>query len=352
MQLTTILKEHTKQTRKSLMEARRKKSNLATLLLVFGLIVFGGTVLLDKWCNYNDMTELSELVVLVESLNDVHHNLQLERGLTGLYLGDKGSAYIVDLTRQHVSTDSVLGTHQAYLATVNAAAYGEQVGAKFNEAMILLATLSEKRNAILNMDVSFAVGSAFYAELNNTVLDLFHLIATIPTNREVSNRFLAFENFLRGKERAEAERASGALVCTSKEVEIEDVVDFTTTVEGQGLYFDAFLTTATERQLDAFLSIIDQDALEVATAYRRQVSGLLKHKGVDSLNTSALPSPKQWYGAHTTRITDLKQASTVLTEDLISATDEHKSTAFVEFIVYAILLVTLLVLSVVSFKRN
>lgn len=324
-------------------EPTKRKS---VIVLLFGTLVFGGTVVLDSWNEYNSFTELTELVSLTENLNDVHHHLQIERGLTGVYLGGGGQKSIVALTRQHVRTDSVLGEKQNFLANVNGNAYGPQVAKKFEEAMILLATLSEKRNAILSKEVSFAQGSSFYSELNTTVLDLFHLIATIPQNAEISSQFLSFENFLRGKERAEAERAQGALLCSQDSITTSDIVAYSVTVSGQSLFFDAFLTTATDEQLDVFLSIMDEQTLSATQDYRNAIEVLADvdpgaRAGLD------LPSSQQWYEVFTSRIAQLKESSDVLTGELIASTQEQQSAALFGFGAYLLLLIGLAVIGVV-----
>jgi len=89
---------------------------LSLLLPIVGLVLFSGSMVLDKRHTATDMQGLHDLAQLAPVISNLAHELQMERGASAVFIGSKGKKLKEELPQQFTITDA---KKDAFIATLH-----------------------------------------------------------------------------------------------------------------------------------------------------------------------------------------------------------------------------------------
>ncbi len=240
-------------------------------IAIFPLIIALGfmfTSIADKYFLAQEMEQHDALAHFVVNMGGMLHELQKERGASGVFLGSKGTRFRDELTALRETTDAQLTKLQAFLAEFIATEYGTEVEATLKVAKDKLATLPKLRSGISELSISPKESLATYSAINAALLNSVASVANYGNNSQMSKNRTAFLNFIQGKEQAGIERAILAGVFTQNRFNTGVYSRFTSLITKQDTYFDVFNLLASPKQQGYYNDYINNSAIAATQKLR------------------------------------------------------------------------------------
>ena len=181
------------------------------LLPILAALGLSGMLLFEKQQTLAEMGRVDAASGLITETSALVHELQRERGTSGIYLGSKGGQMADVLRDQQGRTDARLAAFTTTLAGFDAISFGKGLVTGLAVSRQGLARLGEIRTSIGQLTTpageSFAYYTATIGDLLNTVGQTRSATREPDVAREVS----AYLEFMNAKEAAGQERAVGGL---------------------------------------------------------------------------------------------------------------------------------------------
>lgn len=257
------------------------------------------------------------------------HELQKERGATAGFLGSSGAAFGDVLAKQRTQTDSAKQSWSSFITTTQLQSEAiKKIIVDVNER---LGKLSEIRSKADDLSIALPDALGFYTKLNASLLSSGQEIAKAAVDLSMMQSSLAYYNFLQAKERAGIERAVLSNVFAKDSFAPGLFARFITLVTEQNTYTTVFKGLASKAHV-AELDKLSNDAAVIEVLRLREVATANYSSGgfaVDSVH---------WFKEATKRINLLKQFEDNLAKDLVANANSEASSAFQQFVIYAVLL--------------
>lgn len=176
-----------------------------------------------KSCDIADLRQLALTSSLVDTIGELVHALQRERGMSNLYLGSKAQRCAQALRQQITETAAVQAVLLERLDNLDTAASGRGAGARLFSriAYVLqgLDALPALRHQVQRQSWTPARATAAYIRLINGLLAVVFEAADSACDPLISRRLVALFNFMQAKEFAGQERATGSALFAGGQAE-------------------------------------------------------------------------------------------------------------------------------------
>ena len=279
---------------------------LATLLVLSGILMHQQ---LSRAKGYDRIAQLSSVTAEVGALV---HELQRERGASGVVLGSKGLSFRTELALQRRSTDEQL---TPLLMRVNAIVRkpSAELTRKVLAAQADLNRLAAIREKIDTLEIPPQDSFDYFTETIARLLEMVLESGAATQDPAASRTFVALFDLMHAKERAGQERATGAQGFAAGVFSPALLQRFSRLREEQNSFLKIFGSYATESQraiLQQRLAEPVNDEIE----QMRQVafSGGLKGQ-VGQIDGA------RWFNAATRRINLLREVEVALAGELLAA---------------------------------
>ncbi|MBF0108925.1 MAG: nitrate- and nitrite sensing domain-containing protein [Magnetococcales bacterium] len=248
------------------------------LLLFFplvGLIWFGSLNVLERYGTSRDMGAVERLSRLTVQIGALVHELQKERGMTVGFLGSKGEKFRVELPIQREESDRRAANLRQSEQALDANPEEKEFITVLIGAMRQLDGVQTMRRQVDSLTATAPEAIQYYTRMNESFLEAIGKISqkTVghPEMASISN---AFNNFLRGKERAGIERAILTNTFAQDRFGPGMFEQFRATVTEQDVYFAVFKSFAAPESIEFFARKMDHEAvnsvLEMRTVATRK----------------------------------------------------------------------------------
>lgn len=187
-----------------------KMRNKLVLLLVIpiaGLIYFSAAGTLEKLSTLREMDKTRAISQAAVTISSLVHELQVERGMSSLYLGSKGAKFSKELQAQALETEKKLVEFKKFSGSKEPERYGDEFRAELTQVLKELELLREKRTAVGSLNISGEKAVEYYTNLNASLIDLIDIVSLSSTNSAITNQTLAYISILQKQEKAGIERA-------------------------------------------------------------------------------------------------------------------------------------------------
>lgn len=234
----------------------RTKMNISvkTRILLVGLIPlaialwFMGHVIIN---NFNLMSKLSTLEPTTRL--DIHigsyiHEVQKERGSSGVFLGSQGKRFRNELSAQRRQTDQKWQELETFLKTFERS-YGNRFSQKLEQAIQKAQAIRMLRQAIDSMTIPASKALGEYTKHNADWLDIVQATAELTDNATISQKRSTYANFTKGKERVGIERAILSNIFAKDILSAEALKKTTGLIAEQETYFSVFASQASAEEL-------------------------------------------------------------------------------------------------------
>ncbi len=264
-------------------------------IALFPLVIalcFMFSLVFDKYSLSQDMKQYDELASFTVNFGGLLHELQKERGASGVFLGSKGEKFQSELEDQRKHTDTEIVKFRTFMAGFNSAQYGEKLEGQLKDVMDNLAGLKQFRGKVDNHSISSKESLTTYSAINKSLVDVVITSANFGSNAEMSKRRATYLYFIQAKERAGIERAVLAGTFSQGHFSAGDYKKLIDLVATQEVYFDVFQTLATPEDLSLYNGYQNHQAV-IET---QKIRDIAISRGVASIKTPFLSELIRQFG--------------------------------------------------------
>ncbi len=300
---------------------------LMLFLPILGLVYFVSISVLEKYQVAGEMSEIEQLAELSVKIATLVHQLQLERGFSGVFLDSQGKKFLEEIRQNRINTDQAL--HE--LNQMETGKFDDVLQTMWQQALSKVATLSIERQRVDELKVTEKKVIETYTEINQALLDLIQYIATLSQHPEIIRLEWTYAIFLASKDLAGLERSALATVFNKGYFTIEEYQSFIELMAEQHFYRRVLLKLfATPEQWAFFEQQANKTAFLETQKIRDQALAL-------GIQKTEVDSPidvdvQKWLTLQTQKINFLKEVENKLATDLHDKASAIQKTAYFEFL--------------------
>jgi methyl-accepting chemotaxis protein len=190
------------------MSVRLRLLMLAAIPLL-GFILLAGSDVLDKRRMITQAEGIIQFSTFAKTIGEVIHELQRERGFSAVFITSGGKEGADALAGQRPLTDDTEKRLATVLAGFDAGAFTAELRENIDKAMVALAGLESHRALIKAGNVTAADSYNYFSATIADLLKPAALISSLANDAEISKNMAAYVSYLRAKEAAGQERATG-----------------------------------------------------------------------------------------------------------------------------------------------
>jgi methyl-accepting chemotaxis protein len=286
----------------------------------------------------SEIEKLNSLAQSVATISRLVHEFQRERGASALFIGSKGTQFGNELSNQRKQTEQEQQRTANVLAPLKAQAPDELKGA-IAKAVEAIAPLNDKRREIDALSIAAPASTAYFTARIDSLLAFADEMSKVSRNGEASRAITNYVNFLRAKELAGLERATGASGLSAGRFDRASYQRVLSLSAGQDTYFGTFRRSATSAQNEFFAKSLSGSVTDDVARMRETIlaGGLTGEMGG--------LAAKAWFSATTARIDQLKTVEDQLADNLTTLTakissDTDRALMTKAFIIFAVFLLS------------
>ncbi len=185
----------------------RSKLFLMLLFPIVGMAYFAVAQIIAQYQVSNEMASIRVLSEYAVKASNLTHELQMERGVTAVFLTSKGEKFTAELKTQRIETDKRLNSLNLFSKGFEPLTYGESFSVAFSDLQTELSLLRDIRSAVSRLEIKPRDAIGYYTETNGHLLATAGQLSRASSNGEITSLAAAYTNFLQAKERAGIERA-------------------------------------------------------------------------------------------------------------------------------------------------
>ena len=231
-------------------EISRAHSLKTRLLTVFwaltaAMLYYAISAIMTDWRELKTLDYVADAQQVAITSGGLAHELQKERGLSAGFISSRGEKFSDALQGQRKLTDQQFEKFNNLLTQVDASQLGESALAKLTEGFNAMGQLEEKRKAIDALTLPGLGSFTYYSSTIDHLLDMVTESGKISTHDLTSKALLSLDLFLRAKENAGRERATGNAIFTSNQaLNAQQFRALASVVAAQSAYSKLFLAVA------------------------------------------------------------------------------------------------------------
>ena len=305
---------------------------LALLLSIplAGLLFFGAYGALEKWQVDRDYARLEGNAAVMDQIGETVHELQRERGRSGVFVNSRGARFSAELKAQLAASDAVLERLRAMLGEFSAASFGPGFQRIFDESLKRLGDLPEKRRAIGAFEITGSDSTIYYTHTIAGLLDVIVAMSHLSKDAAIANGIQSYVNFLQAKEQAGIERATLAQVFTQDRFTADAFNRWAQASAAQETYFRVFASFASAEQKAFWETQVSGRSVDMVKAMRATAFEKREQGGF------GVP-PADWFDASTARIDLMKAVEDRLASDYAVQATEVRQNARLAFRIFGLL---------------
>lgn len=262
---------------------------LFPLIAALGLMF---NIIFDKYIESREMVQQAELTEFVVNVGNILHELQKERGNSGVFLSSKGQHFENELKNQRAVTDRQMIIFRQSLSALDFSAYGLGLGHLAEEIRNKLSTIDGVRRSVVSFELKPAESLKAYTAVNDVLLSSVEAVAAYGANIRLIKNRSAYSNLIKGKELAGLERAVLAGAFVQDGFSHGAYRQFNNLLGKQETYFDAFKQQASFEQLKNYNDYLTQSAV----ADVQKLRDIAQIKGVAGPKAALIAELKEHFG--------------------------------------------------------
>ena len=313
------------------------KIAIAILIPVLGLLFYSGYTVILKQGQYARLADLEDLSKFAPQISAVVHEMQVERGLSAVFIGSRGSSTAsANLNGQYQNTEKVASLLNEAAAEFDVSHLGAEFEGKYNKALSELGRLGQVRGNVTSLSISGADMAKYYTGTIQSLIEVITLMAGLSPDATVSNDITAYISVIQAKEKTGVERAMGALGFNQGRFDPEVLQRFSGLIAEQESYLWVFDHYASAEMRQAYNDTVRGP--EVDNVRRMEQIAL---EGGLLGDLQGIRGP-EWFAAITAKINLIKDAEDAVAKlmlDHVIAIEVGARNLFIGFLVSTVLLV-------------
>ena len=297
----------------------RSRIVLLGLLPFLAFVGVMSWLVIERTSTAHTLSEMREIAALGTKIGTLVHNLQIERGMSALYLGSKGTKFADEIKAQRASTDSVKQIFTDAAAEISSRLTAPEAIARLQRAADKLKSIDKTRSDVSAQTIGAADSTAYYTQTITDLLSVIDGMVSLTPNATMVRDVLGYNEVLNMKERAGRERATVAGALAAGGFSQETFTKFMDLSAAQNTYEQIVGTLASSELATAYKSTMTGPTIDQVGAIRTQiVASIMAGKPADI-------APDIWFKAATARINLLKQVEDSAAQTLtVHLSDTHQ----------------------------
>ncbi|MCG8544165.1 MAG: nitrate- and nitrite sensing domain-containing protein, partial [Alphaproteobacteria bacterium] len=235
---------------------------LVSFIPILVAIVIAAQLILGEMRHSSQLGKLATLTELSVKMSNLVHEQQKERGATAVFVGSKGAKFGPELARQRSQTNDKRAEFEEFVAGFDTSQFDSAFKTKFDALLATLGKMDTIRASVDALSISAPDAIGYYTGLNAQNLGLIEYMANLSPDAIIVTHFVAYANFLQGKERAGIERAVGANGFASGRFTPKAMAKFGSLINAQNIFNQSFLAYATNEQKQLFQQVMSSPAAQ------------------------------------------------------------------------------------------
>lgn len=261
-----------------------------------------------------DIESLNQALYQTIQLSQLLHEMQIERGMSAIYIASAGKVFIGQLASQHKKTDSVLASICQEKCTN---AQGVSFHPDYSE---LAAELNQLRTRVSQFKVSTQSVIERYNSKTNELLNTIGEMVKSSAASSLTQRFFAYENFLKEKEYIGIERALLGSVF-ARDAFINSEYQYYVSLQTKQAVFRQEFSNWVSEDISSQLALIKSSAEYRKVEALREIAHQKSHTGNFGVDSVA------WFEVMTNNINQLRLMEAWITRELLESAEKNKVSA-------------------------
>jgi methyl-accepting chemotaxis protein len=171
--------------------------------------VMGGDAILKEHAIKQDSDRTGIATVIMGELSNTIHEMQIERGLTALFMSNKGKKFGTELKTQHDKTDMATAKLRKQV-TAHVHDVDKTIVQNLQKALSASEQLPEHRTKVISLSLPSAAGTKHYTAEITAKIGVLKNLVKVTKNRQITHQMSLLLAVVQAKEFAGQERAVGA----------------------------------------------------------------------------------------------------------------------------------------------
>ncbi|KAB8136775.1 hypothetical protein F9U64_09720 [Gracilibacillus oryzae] len=143
-----------------------KKLYILIAIPFIAVVLLSAIGIISQMNTVKQSERLNELITLSTNLSAYVHEMQKERGATGVFTGSNGQTFQVELSEQRALTDGKLQELNTFLKSFDASSYGAEFYESLQEAIEQKDQLQSHREAVDSFSINDSEATGYYSTHN------------------------------------------------------------------------------------------------------------------------------------------------------------------------------------------
>lgn len=328
----------------------RIKHKLVLILFfpLISVIYLSSLLILEKFSIYQEMTRLEDINKLSLKISDVLHATQQERDLSALYVKSQGKEWQIELERQIVDTQAMVGNLQQFINELSERIQLESLLSAFQKLRDILPIIVQVRQQVKQQIINEHHVIEEFSKINENLISIINDLAAYHEYADFLKADMAYLNLLIAKEKAALERALLSAVFKQRYFEPGEFQRFITLVTQQDTYLLATSSRYTSMLEHTDFTKVLQDPVMKKVEQLRQLAYDASIDGVLQVTIEDTEGKTQnlaeyWFKVKTQKIDLFKIVEDKLTAYLMTTTHEAGKKAYFEFLIVLLTSISIII---------
>lgn len=313
-----------------------KRILFSTLIPLLVMISLSFIVIVNNYNTYNEMKTSSNITQVIYNVNEIIHEIQIERGLSTGYISAKNDKFKESLFQQHSIVDKKIKSFNLKIETLHSSkiAIIQSNIKTFQDDAIYLEVLRKKINL---KELSQANAISKYNKIIHNILDITLNIALTNHNIELARHISTLSAISHLKDYMGRERAYGTMIIEQQSATTQEYITFVQIMEAQLLYSHMFEQYATQAYKNLYATILSPELVSQITKYEDHI------KSRDFTNLDS----KKWFKLMTSKIDNIKILEDKLLDKINTQINKNLQNGMQNLLLWFIVITLILMLTLI-----
>ncbi|WP_415397562.1 bacteriohemerythrin [Sulfurimonas sp. CS5] len=321
-----------------------KRIFLSAIVPLSGMLLFGSIIIFENFNEYINMEKTSKITHITTNINELVHNLQMERGLNSGYLSSTENKFKDSLKQQRKLVDNAAKEFTIIINNIHISEI-KSIEAHIKILKKDILSLDSIRKKIDSKNISQIQEINLYSRIIKNILDITPKIESLNFDRELSSSIATLYSIQQLKESIGQKRAYGTTIIEKKDVTIEEYISFAKLFGTQLAFLSTFKSTASNAQNKRYDALFNSDIVKQINVYEQNI----KNYHFDNLDSEI------WFKLTTEYINMIKLFEDELLNEINMAINKNINSTIINFILWILFNTTILAINLFilyTFKRS
>lgn len=310
-----------------------KRLALLALIPLMGMIILGVVILYNNFSEYQNIRRVSSISLVLLDINEITHNMQMERGLSCAEITSKSNKFRHDLVLQRLKVDSSIETFKIKLSTIGYKNLGT-IKRTIKNIEAKIALLQPIRLEVDKKIVSVGNTLKFYSDIIDNIIGISTKIALLNHDKDISSSISTLSSLLYLKESFGLQRAYGTIIINQKDSMSEEYNNFIQLIGSKKSFLDMFHKTSTNSQTEALNKCVTTHYAKELLSYENKIIDR-EFKKLDA---------KLWFQTATIHIDNLHKIEQNLLQNINQLINKTEETYFYKLLLWIVYITLFLII--------